>query len=131
MTLRVRTITVKQLPPRIDRSTERAVLRELSGAFQAERPAIVLDCSQLRAMDSVAVHLLLSCLEEAMKHNGDVRLARVSAPSNATLEAWGVDRLFRTFETTQEAADSFQRRTAIFPSFADRETSAAASEHAA
>jgi anti-sigma B factor antagonist len=126
-----RTVTVKQLPPRVDHSTERAFLRELAVALQVERPAIVLDCSQLRQMDSAAVHLLLCCLEGAMKRNGDVRLAGLSAQASETLQAWDVDGLFRAFKTTEKAAESFQRRTAFMPCPADRNTAALATEQAA
>jgi anti-anti-sigma factor len=99
--------------------------------LQGERPAIVLDCTELRQIDSAAAHLLLCCLEEAMKRNGDVRLAGLSAEANGMLSAWGVDRLFRTFDTTEKAAQSFQRRTAFMPSSADRNMSVLASENAA
>jgi anti-sigma B factor antagonist len=131
MILKARSVTMKQLPERIDHRVERAVLQELAVALQGERPAIVLDCSQLRQMDSDAAHLLLCCLEEAMKRNGDVRLAGLAAEAKRTLSAWGVDRLFRTFETTEKAAESFQRRTAFLPSPAGRNAAVLASENAA
>ena len=131
MTLKLRTVTVKNMPQRVDRNTEREVLREVTEALQVERPAIVLNCAQLRQMDSAAVHLLLCCLEEAMKRNGDVRLAGVSAQASEVLAAWGVDRLFREFETTEQAVESFQRRTAFLQSPGDRNAASLASEHAA
>jgi anti-sigma B factor antagonist len=131
MIFRARTVTIKQLPQRIDRRTERAVLQELAVALHAERPAIVLDCAQLRQMDSAAAHLLLCCLEEAMKRNGDVRLAALPAEAGETLAVLGIDRLFRIFETTEKAAESFQRRTAFIPTSADRNPATLASEHAA
>ncbi len=131
MIFKTRTVTIKHLPQRIDHRTERAVLHDLAFALQGERPAIVLDCTELRQIDSAAAHLLLCCLEEAMKRNGDVRLAGLSAEANGMLSAWGVDRLFRTFDTTEKAAQSFQRRTAFMPSSADRNMSVLASENAA
>jgi len=131
MISRPRTVTVKQLPPRVDPAKERAILRELAVAFQVERPAIVLDCAQLRQINSAAIHLLLCCLEEAMKRNGDVRLAGLSSHAHETLAAWDIDRLFRTFETTEKAADSYQRRTVFMPLPAGRDTAALASEQAA
>jgi anti-sigma B factor antagonist len=131
MILKARSVTIKHLPERIDHRVERAVLQELAVALHGERPAIVLDCSQLLQMDSDAAHLLLCCLEEAMKRNGDVRLAGLTGEAKRTLSAWGVDRLFRTFETAEKAAESFQRRTAFMPSPAGRNTAVLASENAA
>jgi anti-sigma B factor antagonist len=131
MILRPRTVTIKHLPSRVDHSTERALLRELALALQVERPAIVLDCSQLRQMDSAAAHLLLCCLEEAMKRNGDVRLAGLSDQAGETLAAWDLDRIFRSFETTEKAAESFQRRSAFIAPAAERNTAALATERAA
>ena len=80
--------------------------------MNAERPCIVLDCARLREMDHHALHLLLCCLEGAIKRNGDVRLAAVTPTAMACLEAAGVDRLFRIFATTDEAVESFERRVA-------------------
>jgi anti-anti-sigma regulatory factor len=40
-----------------------------------DRAYIVLDCSKVGVMDRSAIYLLLCCLEEAMKRNGDVKLA--------------------------------------------------------
>jgi hypothetical protein len=58
-------------------------------------------------------------------------LAALSPEASGMLSAWGVDRLFRTFETTEKAAESFQRRTAFLPSSADRNAAVLASENAA
>ncbi|HWG21663.1 MAG TPA: STAS domain-containing protein [Terracidiphilus sp.] len=112
MTLPPRTVTVKQLPEKFDRNRERLFFRELENAMNVERPAIVLDCSHVCAIDVNALHLLLCCLEEAMKRNGDVRLAGVSGEAWENLQHASVDRLFRIFETTDKAIESFQRRTA-------------------
>jgi anti-anti-sigma regulatory factor len=65
-------------------------------------------------MDKQIVLLLLGCLEEAMKRNGDVRLAAVSPQGKAALKITGTDILFRFFETADDAIASFQRRAIIF-----------------
>lgn len=129
MTHRSRTVTVKQLPAKLNRQSERNLFRELGMAMQIERPAIVIDCSQVQAMNATAVHLLLCWLEEAMKRNGDVRLVGVSDQAMEGLRAMSVDRLFRIFETNERAIESFQRRTAFIP--APYAASALAAENAA
>ena len=35
---------------------------------------MVLDCSNVRQLDRAGIQVLLRCLEEAMKRNGDVKL---------------------------------------------------------
>jgi len=45
-------------------------------------------------MDRSTINLLLCCLEEAMKRNGDVKLTALSEKSRVTLELTGASRLF-------------------------------------
>ena len=52
--------------------------------------------------------MLLHCLEEAMKRDGDLKLAAVSPASAVILELMRVDRLFEAFETADQAVRSFQ-----------------------
>lgn len=113
MTLRLRTVSVKHLPEQVDTKQLRNLLRELEDCTSADRPCIVLDCSRLCQMDRAAIRALLDCLEEAMKCNGDVRLAAVSPDARMMLELTGVDRLFQIFGTNQEAIDSFNRRSEL------------------
>jgi anti-anti-sigma regulatory factor len=61
-------------------------------------------------MDTDAIHLLLSSLEEVMKYNGDVRLASLRPRAELALRMAGVDRLFEIFPSTEAAAQSFQQR---------------------
>jgi anti-anti-sigma regulatory factor len=60
-------------------------------------------------LDQSAIQLLLSCLEEAIKRNGDVKLAAVPHGARSTLKLTGVDRLFEIFDTNAEAVNSFRR----------------------
>jgi len=113
MTHRLRTVMVIQFPASLDRRNERAFLRELEIEMTAERPSIVLDCSQLHTLDRSSIHLLLHCLEKAMKRNGDVRLA-VNAGVMEDLCTLGLDHLFRLFDTNEMAIESFRRRS-VFP----------------
>lgn len=127
MMLRTRTVTVRQLPGKLDRQIERAFLDDLRRSFDTERPAIVIDCEQWHQMNSSAIHLLLCCLEEAMRRNGDVRLAAVSDEALENLRVMDVDRLFRIFDTTEKAIESFRRRAV----YATPSLATLAAEHAA
>jgi len=108
MTLRQRIVMLMQLPEVLDAKQGRVFIRELTRYLDVERPRIVLDCSNLRRMNRSALETLLCCLEEAMKRNGDVKLAALSQEAKLILEHTGVDRLFRIFDTTTDAVNSFQ-----------------------
>ena len=51
--------------------------------------------------------MLLRCMQEAMKRDGDLKLAAVSPASGAFLELMSVDRLFEICDTAKEAVQSF------------------------
>ena len=109
LTLRPRAVTVKQLPAAFDSKQEQIFLREFEDCLNVSRPCIVLDCSQACEIDGPFLHLLLCCLEEAMKRNGDVRLAALTPEAKAALKVSRIERLFKTYETETEAVDSFQQ----------------------
>jgi anti-sigma B factor antagonist len=102
MALRVNTMTVKQFPDALNARRGLLFLRELQRGMTNDRPCIVIDCSNLHQMDRCAIDLLLCCLEEAMKRNGDVKLTTVSEAARATLELTGVGRLFEIYDTNAD-----------------------------
>lgn len=110
MALADRPVIVKQLPAVFDKKDEQAFLSALESEIaQLVRPSVVLDCSRVRRMDKDTLHLLLCCLETAMKRNGDARLAAVAAEAWPILESTGLRRLFRIFPSAAEAMNSFRR----------------------
>jgi len=100
-------VALVQVPEAITARQTRIFLGELERYLSAGRPRIVLDCSNLRQMDDAAIHLLLCCLEEAMKRNGDVKLAAIPNEVSASFGRSGLKGLFEVFDTTSRAADSF------------------------
>jgi len=115
MTIRVGPVKIEQLPETFSEKQGRLLLRSLESPMNTDRPSLVLDCSKVRRMDKPAINLLLSFLEEAMKRNGDVKLAGVPQEAMAALELAGVDRLFEIFDTNAEAVSSFRRLPADGP----------------
>lgn len=109
MTIRKRPVAVMQLPEQFTRKETRNFTREVERSMTLTRPYLVLDCSNLRHLDNSVVHLLLQCLEEAMKRNGDVKLAGVPLMESAILGPAGTNRLFEIFDTTAEAVSSFHQ----------------------
>ena len=115
MTTLVGPVEIEQLPETLSEKQGRLLLRSLESPINIDRPSLVLDCSKVRRMDKPAINLLLSFLEEAMKRNGDVKLAGVPQEAMAALELAGVDRLFEIFATNAEAVSSFRRLPADGP----------------
>ena len=101
-------VIVMELPERLNQAGAEEFLNELQPLLEMDRPRIVLDCSQIQEMDSAGIDVLLRCLEEAMKRDGDLKLAAVSPASAVILELMRVDRLFEMFDTADEACRSFQ-----------------------
>jgi anti-anti-sigma regulatory factor len=107
-------IILKQFPETCDRAQERAFLNALNAELaKTVRPSVVLDCARMRDVDSQMLNLLLCCLEETMKRNGDVRLAAIPAHAHSFLESAGVRHLFRIFATCPEAVNSFRRPAVV------------------
>jgi len=109
-----RLVTVEQLPEAINEEQGRRFLSKVLLRMGDRRPGLVLDCSGLSQMNKPMLHLLLSCLEEAMKRNGDARLAAVSPSAHATLKVIGADRLFQIFPSNADAVKSFHRHSIDF-----------------
>ncbi len=112
--LQERTIAVKQLPEIFSGRQRTTFFSEVKGCLDVDRPCLVLDCSKLTHIDGKTIHLLLCCLEEAMKRNGDARLAGASQQVRAAMRAAGADGLFKFFATNTEAIASFRRRAEGF-----------------
>lgn len=101
-------VIVIQLPEQLKRQQVQPFLNELQPLLESDRPRVVLDCSQVRHMDSAGVEMLLHCMQEAMKRDGDLKLAAISPQAAVILELMRVDRLFEIFHTPEEAVQSFQ-----------------------
>jgi anti-anti-sigma factor len=128
----LRPVIVKQLPEKLSVKQSRLFLLDVEPAFATDRPRLVLDCSRVRELDSAGIRVLLQCLEEAMKRNGDVKLAAITPAAAEILELTRVDGLFETFETIRDAVNSFNQFPAyVFDQVVDPELSKPASESVA
>jgi anti-sigma B factor antagonist len=109
MTIRKRAVLVKQLPEKLSGKQGRVFFRDLETSMSVDRPYVVLDCSNVERLDRSVVEVLLCCLEEAIKRNGDVKLASIPSGAEAILELTGVNRLFEIFDTAVGAVHSFHQ----------------------
>src|SRR6266404_521032 len=113
-----RAVVVKRLPETMSVKEAQELLRELAPLLEEDLPRLVFDFSDVRQLDSAGIEMLLRCMEEAMKRNGDVKLAAISPQVAVILELTRVDRLFEIFENPSDAVESFHR----FPVQAFRQT---------
>lgn len=104
-------VSVKKVPETLSERNLREFLLEIDSCVDLNRPRIVLDCSSLHEIDGNVIHLLLHCLEEAMKRNGDVKLAALPPDGKGLLQVTGVSRLFDIYDTSAEAVNSFSHFT--------------------
>lgn len=100
-------VVVLQLPEQLNSEGVQTFLQEMEPLLQTHRPRVVFDCSQVRYLDSAGVEMMLHCLEEAMKRDGDLKLAALSPESEVVLELMRVARVFETFSTSDDAVRSF------------------------
>jgi anti-sigma B factor antagonist len=100
-------VVVQQLPRQMKLGEVQAFLRDVDPILKTDRPRIVFDFSQVAQMDSAGVDMLLYCMEQAMKGNGDLKLAAVPPISAIILELTQVDRFFEVFDTVTNAVNSF------------------------
>ncbi len=102
-----RPVIVKRLPNRVNIREAKRFFREVEPILRIDRPQVVFDLSQVRQMDAAGVDVLLQCMAQAMKRDGDVKLAAVSPQAAMILELTRTDRLFEIYETSTDAARSF------------------------
>ena len=104
-----RSVVVKRVPESLNQRQARLFWQEVEPALTADRPQVVFDLSQVRQMDAAGVDLLLKCMGEVMKRDGDLKLAAVSPEAAVILEMTRTDRFFEVYETAADAARSFSR----------------------
>jgi anti-sigma B factor antagonist len=100
-------VIVMQVPEQLNEAEVSNFMQELGPLLESNRPRIVLDCSQILSVDSAGVEMLLHCLEEALKRDGDLKLAALSPQADVILELMRVARVFEAFRTSEEAVRSF------------------------
>jgi anti-anti-sigma regulatory factor len=65
--------------------------------------------SSVKHLDAAGLDMLLQCMAEVMKRDGDLKLAAVSPEAWVILEMTHTDRFFEIYETPSDAMRSFSR----------------------
>lgn len=103
-----RPVVVKRMPERMNLKQARSFLKEVEPFLNSDRPQVVFDMSQVRHIDAAGVDVLLHCMRDAMKRDGDVKLAALSPQAAVVLELTRTGRLFEIYENATMAVKSFQ-----------------------
>jgi anti-sigma B factor antagonist len=75
--------------------------------LRRDRPRVVFDFGSVTHLDSPGIELLLDCLSSIVRHDGELKLAALSAQATTVLEITRVGRLFEIFPTVEDAVRSF------------------------
>jgi anti-anti-sigma factor len=95
------------MPEKMNLTQARKFLKEVQPFVNSDRPQIVFDMSQVRHIDAAGVDVLLRCMRAAVKHDGDLKLAALSAQAAVVLELTRTGRLFEIYENSAAAVKSF------------------------
>ncbi len=102
-----RPVVVKRMPERLNLKQARSFLKEVQPFLRSDRPQIVFDMSQVRHIDAAGVDMLLKCMREVVKRDGDLKLASLSDQTAVVLELTRTGRLFEIYENSTAAVKSF------------------------
>ena len=67
-------VVVMQVPEVLNAREVQSFMQEMGPLLESNRPRVVFDCSLVRSMESAGVEMLLRCLEEVLKRDGDSQL---------------------------------------------------------
>jgi len=107
-----RAIVVVGLPERLTRVHSQTFLLEIHALLNTDRPRIVFDLSQVQEIDGKGTDMLLHCVRQVIRQDGELMLAAVPAEIRVVLELTCIDRLFQIFESNSDAVESYSRLAA-------------------
>jgi anti-sigma B factor antagonist len=103
-----RPVFVKRVPESLSWKQARAFLNDVRPLLeQHDRPQVVFDFSLLRKLDSAGIDMLLDCMRQADRHDGELKLASLSLQAQVVLDLSRVGRLFEIFASSTDAVRSF------------------------
>lgn len=102
-----RPVLVKHVPECLTVKQARAFFEEVRPLLEHDRPQLVFDLSLVRRIDAAGVDMLLDCMKEVARRDGDLKLAALSPQAQVVLELTRTGRLFEIFATSVDAMRSF------------------------
>jgi anti-sigma B factor antagonist len=107
MEINSRPVVVKRMPERVNARSAREFWQDVQPFLSVDRPQLVFDLSPVMQLDAAGVEMLLRCMSEAHRRDGDLKLAAPSEQAAVVLELTRTERLFEIYETSMDAVRSF------------------------
>jgi anti-anti-sigma factor len=102
-----KSISVMKVKGRVDSESAPDLDNALSKLLNDQQNKIVLNLKEVEFLSSAGLRALVKALKSAQSSGGDVRLASVSEPIEGILLTVGMNQMFKTFSTTEEALMGF------------------------
>jgi anti-sigma B factor antagonist len=102
-----RPVVVKRMPEKMDLKQARSFFKEVQPFLNSDRPQVVFDMSRVRHIDAAGVDVLLTCMRQIIRRDGDLKLAALSPQAAVVLELTRTGRLFEIYDTSSAAVKSF------------------------
>jgi anti-anti-sigma factor len=103
---------VLKFPERVSGAEARLFADRISEELRHDRPRVIADLSDVRQIDSRALHVMLECLVEVMRQDGEFYLGGVSPEAATVLE---LTQMNTVFELLPEAAEASVRLAVSSP----------------
>jgi len=97
----------------LDSYTSEKLQEALKQLFDAGTYHVVLNLQGLKYMSSAGIGLIVEQMEVARAHNGDIKLAQVSAKIEKVLDICGATKLIQLFKEEDTAVKQFSQRTVV------------------
>ena len=117
MVLQNRPILVKRVPEAMDGRRAREFYKAVLPILISDRPQIVFDMSKTHQVDSTGIAVLLRCICQVAKADGDIKLAGVSSQIAVVFELTRIGELFEMHENSIVATMSFTSPSTHRPNF--------------
>lgn len=91
----------------VDRHTIDLLDECLGGLIEANKPKIVIDCSELTYISSNGMGVFISYVSKARSLGGDIRLCNMRDIARTVITMLGLHRLFEVYEDRGEAISSY------------------------
>ena len=99
------TIIIK-MPEDLSGKEVSRLMRQLKPALKLDQPSVIVDMSQVRHISTEGLDLLLHCMKTIARHDGGLKLARISPQAATLLEITRMDRVFHMFPSVADAVAS-------------------------
>jgi anti-sigma B factor antagonist len=105
--------TVVKLPKRVTEREVRSFRCELKEHLKQDSPNLIVDLSEVRAMDTAGLDALLHCLREVAKRDGAIQVGEVSPEAATVLELTRMDRVLEMFPRVGDDAARLPARSSV------------------